>query len=575
MDLLKKEFRTKRSVWFSLLLTVILFISVFLTQKATTETRDPRSQAAASCAAGCSKNNDSFSVTAVKWKLEFCTFGCQTKGEQYSNVFSIGGTASGVKYTWRAEIKIGAVWKFWQDGEFTGNGGTVNATVSKADYHWRFYDSSNNFIREITVQDSNTGNSTTSITTNLLPPNMTLGSQSKVEVADYFNFGNRFTHANLSGTTSGCSCPTPTMNSLNASPNPINRGQSTTISWTSSNATSVTITPTIGSVGTSGNRSVTPQTTTTYTAQAFGPGGSSQTLSRTVTVNQLAPPPPPPPPPANPQPSVNMRANNQEGPITIAYNSSATLTWVVSNATSCTASNGWSGSKSASGGSQSTGNLTSSKTYTLTCSGAGGSRADSVIVNVQGQAVQPPPPPPPPPIGGFVPPPPPPSSGGKKPPPPPASKPPLVGSKSPAVTNNDQISIKFAKNAFLNGRMTVEMKFDGTGFTSKFDLDKASEGIVVTATGVLSKNQTYTLRISSRNSLVIVVPFTFTNSTVINVPVFATGDFNRDNIINETDLDQISRGIEKQDLLFDTNWDGTINSIDYSQLLINLGKKGT
>jgi hypothetical protein len=81
-------------------------------------------------------------------------------------------------------------------------------------------------------------------------------------------------------------------------------------------------------------------------------------------------------------PTVDIKANGSDGPITIAYNTSANLTWTSTNATTCYASNGWSGSKSTSG-SESTGNLTSSRTYTITCTGTGGSGSDSVTVNVQ------------------------------------------------------------------------------------------------------------------------------------------------------------------------------------------------
>ncbi len=89
-------------------------------------------------------------------------------------------------------------------------------------------------------------------------------------------------------------------------------------------------------------------------------------------------------------PTVDIKANNSNGPITINYNTSATLSWTSTNANSCTASNAWSGSKLLNS-SQTTGNLTSSKTYTLTCSNDVGSIADSVTVNV---GAAPPPPPP-------------------------------------------------------------------------------------------------------------------------------------------------------------------------------------
>lgn len=80
-------------------------------------------------------------------------------------------------------------------------------------------------------------------------------------------------------------------------------------------------------------------------------------------------------------PTVDIKANSSNGPVTINYNTSATLSWTSTNAIGCTASNGWSGTK-VSNSSQSTGNLNSSKTFTLTCTGPGGSASDSVVVNV-------------------------------------------------------------------------------------------------------------------------------------------------------------------------------------------------
>jgi len=82
--------------------------------------------------------------------------------------------------------------------------------------------------------------------------------------------------------------------------------------------------------------------------------------------------------------SVNIRANGYDDSVTISYNNSANLTWTSYNADYCYASGDWSGTKSLSG-SQSTGSLTSSKTYTITCTGSGGSVSDWVTVNVGSQ----------------------------------------------------------------------------------------------------------------------------------------------------------------------------------------------
>ena len=82
--------------------------------------------------------------------------------------------------------------------------------------------------------------------------------------------------------------------SLTANPNTIDKGQSTTLTWETTNASDTSI-DTIGAVQPSGSQSVTPAQSTTYTLTAKGPGGS-QTATARVTVN--APPPPPPTPSA-------------------------------------------------------------------------------------------------------------------------------------------------------------------------------------------------------------------------------------------------------------------------------------
>src|ERR1700688_2872419 len=80
--------------------------------------------------------------------------------------------------------------------------------------------------------------------------------------------------------------------SLTANPNTVDKGQSTMLTWQTSNANDARIEG-IGAVQTSGSQSVTPSDSTTYTLTAKGPGGT-QTATARVTVN--APPAPPPQP---------------------------------------------------------------------------------------------------------------------------------------------------------------------------------------------------------------------------------------------------------------------------------------
>ncbi|KND47950.1 MAG: Fibronectin type III domain protein [Parcubacteria bacterium C7867-006] len=81
-------------------------------------------------------------------------------------------------------------------------------------------------------------------------------------------------------------------------------------------------------------------------------------------------------------PTVTISAS----PTSVSSGGSSTLTWSSTNATSCTASNGWSGSKSTSG-SQSTGALVANTTFTLTCSNASGSGSNSATITISGSSL--------------------------------------------------------------------------------------------------------------------------------------------------------------------------------------------
>jgi peptidoglycan-associated lipoprotein len=72
--------------------------------------------------------------------------------------------------------------------------------------------------------------------------------------------------------------------SLKASPTAIEMGESTNLSWDSSNATSVTIDNGIGTVEPSGSRTISPRVSTTYKATATGQSGNPATAEVRVTV---------------------------------------------------------------------------------------------------------------------------------------------------------------------------------------------------------------------------------------------------------------------------------------------------
>jgi peptidoglycan-associated lipoprotein len=86
--------------------------------------------------------------------------------------------------------------------------------------------------------------------------------------------------------------PSPTA-SISANPNTVQKGQSTTLSWQTTNAKDVTIDG-IGPVQPSGSQQVTPPDSTTYHLTAKGDGGTQEATAR-VTVTAAPPPPPPQP----------------------------------------------------------------------------------------------------------------------------------------------------------------------------------------------------------------------------------------------------------------------------------------
>jgi peptidoglycan-associated lipoprotein len=111
------------------------------------------------------------------------------------------------------------------------------------------------------------------------------------------------------GATSKTQTPATRINSqtpmitIAVSPNAIEMGKSTTLSWDSLNATGVNIDNGIGTVEASGNRMISPKASTTYKAVATGQSGATATAEVRVTVTPpwdksiIDPPSPSSPPP--------------------------------------------------------------------------------------------------------------------------------------------------------------------------------------------------------------------------------------------------------------------------------------
>jgi hypothetical protein len=76
---------------------------------------------------------------------------------------------------------------------------------------------------------------------------------------------------------------------LSASPASAQAGQPVTLTWSSKNATSITLQPSVGPVAGQGSTTVRPSQSITYTVTATGPGGSAH-ASTQVTIAPATPP---------------------------------------------------------------------------------------------------------------------------------------------------------------------------------------------------------------------------------------------------------------------------------------------
>ncbi len=148
--------------------------------------------------------------------------------------------------------------------------------------------------------------------------------------------------------------------SIWADPNTIIAGEPTILSWSSTDADSVSIDNRIGTVGLNGSSVVSPAVTTTYTVVAHGQAG---TATDDVTVIVL------------PVPTVTLSAD----PEAIVSGGASSLSWITENASEVFIDNGV-GSVDVSG--TSLVSPTRTTTYTITASGDGGSATDSVTITV-------------------------------------------------------------------------------------------------------------------------------------------------------------------------------------------------
>ena len=155
----------------------------------------------------------------------------------------------------------------------------------------------------------------------------------------------------------------PPVVSLNLASSQIDAGGSTSLSWSAANATNCVASGAwSGARATSGSITVSPAATSTYNLNCTGDGGSDG-ASTTLTVIASAP-------------SLTFTSSED----LVSQGGGVTLSWNATDASSCTAGGGWSGARNTSGN-QFVGNIDSSTTFSLTCTGPGGNVVEMLTVS--------------------------------------------------------------------------------------------------------------------------------------------------------------------------------------------------
>ena len=165
--------------------------------------------------------------------------------------------------------------------------------------------------------------------------------------------------------------PAPEPNvALTASSLNITEGDPVVLTWSSSNANACTASGGWqGAMATTGQQTLSPESTATFDLQCSGDGGVGN-ASLTVVVD---------PRPEEPAPTLQLGADIS----TVAVGETATLTWTSEYAQTCVASGGWSGAQLLQGSATVT--PQAATTYTLECSGTGGTTVAMVNISVVSQ----------------------------------------------------------------------------------------------------------------------------------------------------------------------------------------------
>jgi hypothetical protein len=232
---------------------------------------------------------------------------------------------------------------------------------------------------------------------------------------------------------------------------------------------------------------------------------------------------------ANPTDTVEIKANDALLNTTIDYGSSASIAWASTNTSACTILPGnWTGTS----GKQSTGNLTQTTSYTISCDVIGQTYkiGGGVVVNVKPQIVKT--------IKSTF------DLQGK--------------SINKSINSKVKLTKLQADNYASLFSGTVQVDQNGLANMQITAVDICNTQLFVKPDGYLSQTKA----------------MCFNTDAEVQFTQFLAGDFNGDDIINSLDFSLLNKSWNKADTTVDINSDGIINSIDFSYLNKNWNKSG-
>jgi hypothetical protein len=168
----------------------------------------------------------------------------------------------------------------------------------------------------------------------------------------------------------------PVINYFSSDPGSIAPGDSSTLKWEVTGASSVTIDQDVGSVALGGSRAVSPDETTVYTLTAVSEAGRVQATAEVVVSAESTSEPPPSSPPDETPPTIVAFEVSPDG---IDKGEDATLLWNVTGADSISIDNGI-GDVAPAG--TATVSPATTTTYTLTATNAAGTETATAELGV-------------------------------------------------------------------------------------------------------------------------------------------------------------------------------------------------